>query len=160
MPSHDESKWFLFRRSGYQYTTFFDVYDVQADSIIFRDWLIPTSGSMVLTPDGRYVFYSIPNTIFSGMAPSYFSVFDVEKNRITMLISTVGFIDGFNPVNMPVCDLAMTPDGRWLIAGDGGIGASIGEPTFLIFNIKNMTIEDYVDIPRVHGIYYTCQNSP
>lgn len=160
MPSPDESKWFLFRYSGYQYTAFFDVYDVLADSIIFRDWLIPMAGSMTLTPDGRYLFYSIPNTIYGGDAPSYFTVFDVEKNRIRMLVSTVGFKDGFDPIYMPVGDLAMTPDGQWLIAGDGGGAYSIGAPTFLVFNIKTMAIESYVDIPRVAGLHYTCQNAP
>jgi len=133
MPSHDESKWFLFRRSGYPNITFFDVYDVQADSIIFRDWLIPTSSSMALTPDGRYVFYTVPDTPSDGdpEAPSFFTVFDVEKNRIRMLISTVGFIDGFNPIYMPVGGLAMTPDGQWLIVGEAGSGGSIGAPTFI-----------------------------
>jgi hypothetical protein len=161
MPSHDESKWFLFRRSGWWYITFFDVYDVQADSIIFRDWLIPTSSSMALTPDGRYVFYTVPDTPSDGdpEAPSYFTVFDVEKNRIKMLISTVGFMDGFNPIYMPVGGLAMTPDGQWIIVGEAGSGGSIGATTFIVFNIEAMEIENYMDIQNVAGMYYTCQSA-
>jgi len=162
VPSLDESKWFLLRYSGYLYRAFFDVYDVKTDSIIFRDWLIPTAGSMALTPDGKYLFYTAPGMHIDDDFPaeSNFRVFDVERNRISMLISTVGFIDGFNPVYMPVGDLAMTPDGQWLIVDEAGCGVSIGAPTFIIFNVNAMTIESYEEVPGVVGMFYTCQNAP
>jgi hypothetical protein len=60
VPSLDETKLFLYLNIPGLWHWAFEVYDVAADSIIFRDILIPGGGEIAMTHDGRYVFYTNP----------------------------------------------------------------------------------------------------
>jgi hypothetical protein len=153
LPSPDESKWFLYRKASSWCV--FEVYDVAADSIIFRQYITYGWGEMAVTPDGRYVFFTEAGTFQDGLGKWYFTVFDVDRNRISRLISTTGIKDGLNPAYMPLGELAITPDGRWLVAG-----SVEGVPAFLRFNINTMEIDDYVEIDDNGGLMsYTCQGA-
>ena len=69
-----------------------------------------------------------------------------------MIVSTVGVIDGINPAYMPILELALTPDGNWLIAGE-----AIANQSFVRFNIKTLEIDDYQIITGNGLRSYTCQ---
>jgi hypothetical protein len=67
VPSRGEAKLFLYVRYGSGWCGFL-VYDVVADSMIFSDDLIPGSGEIAITSDGRYVFYTNPG-VHAGEPP-------------------------------------------------------------------------------------------
>lgn len=152
LPSPDESKWLLYRRLSY-YLDRFEVYDVRTDAVIFRDHLYPGYGEMVVTADGQFVFYTQPGPPQRDMnGPPYFTVFDVRHNRIDRLVSVTGMIDGIHPEYLPLGELAITPDGRWLVAGGF-------DPTdcFVVYDIVSMRLITYVQIPNNNLMSYTCQ---
>jgi hypothetical protein len=122
VPSHDNAKWFMYLRIG-TLVSAFEVYDVRADSVIFRTALRPGSGRLVLTPDNRYVFYTNPGGGLIGPPPpSGFSVYDVRANTAREIIDT-SFFDGVYGDSVawwsPPTYLAVTPDGRWLVMMSG-----------------------------------------
>ena len=94
----------------------FAVYDVANDSIIFSDYLNPGNGKLLVTPDGRYVFYSNRGTMTSGPGPPWIYVYDVTRNAPADSISTVGLFDPPHEYGVPIADMCLTPDGRWLVA--------------------------------------------
>jgi DNA-binding beta-propeller fold protein YncE len=155
VPSLDEKKWFLYLK----FSTFgclFAVYDTLTDSIIFRDYLTPGTGDLELTPNGRYVFYTNPGTMLDGPQPPFsFTAYDVEKNEIHRVISTIGVFDEPYDVGVPVGEICITPDGRWLVAIMTG-----GYNYVFAMDIENMNIDRYklgYGI-MLHGL--ACQNSP
>jgi DNA-binding beta-propeller fold protein YncE len=152
LPSPDETKWFLYRQfNAYQHS--FEAYDVQLDSVIFRDYLLPGDGEMVVTPDVHYVFYTQPGPPqmdFTG--PPHFTVFDAWRNRIDRLVSVTGMVDGINPEYLPLNELAITPDGRWLI-----VGGFYPADQFVVFDIATLNLVRLVTIPDNGIRSYTCQ---
>jgi DNA-binding beta-propeller fold protein YncE len=130
IPSHDESKYFLYRVFNDRISTF-HVYDLDLDSLIFRHDFMPGRGSMEMTPDGRYVFYTNPGAMNSDVpAPFHFTAFDVENNEIYKTIETTSprpQQDGQH-----VGRLAITPDGRKLVALNA-IGG-----TFVVVDVASM----------------------
>jgi|GEM_PF-1495621 len=156
IPSQDEERWFVYLYRG-DFTGFFKVYDVETDSIIFSEFITPGGGYMALTPDGKYLFYTNPGgLLFGPPPPSSFTAFDVEANDIYQVISTAGIPDCMPmPEYFPVGEIAITPDGRWLI-GLGAVGC--GGPFLL--NLNTMEIEDCFFWNGKALICLTCQNSP
>lgn len=156
LPSVDQQKWFLYLCCS-DFCSFFEVYDVECDSIIFSEFITPGGGYMALTPDGKYLFYTNPGgLLFGPPPPSSFTAFDVEANDIYQVISTAGIPDCMPmPEYFPVGEIAITPDGRWLI-GLGAVGC--GGPFLL--NINTMEIEDCFFWNGKALICLTCQNSP
>jgi len=65
IPSYDEERWFVYLY-GAGFRSFFKVYDVETDSIIFSEFITPGAGYMALTPDGKYLFYTNPGTLLFG----------------------------------------------------------------------------------------------
>jgi DNA-binding beta-propeller fold protein YncE len=152
IPSADESVWYLYT-FVMTFVYKFEAYDATTDSILFRDWQVPSYGGLAITPDGRYVLYTYGGTQQEGPPiPSEFTVFDTRTNRIKMKVSTVGVKNGIDPDYMPINEMAMTPDGKWLILGD-----SHEQKAFVVFDIEKMEIVRYRSV-RPGTMFYTCQN--
>jgi len=153
VPSIDESKLFLVCHYGMWFSRF-EVYDVVLDSIIFRDLLWSGYNFLKLSPDGKYVFYTEAGNYTDVNGENYFTIYDIERNRIKMKVSTVGIEDGINPEFMALGQMAITPDGKWLV-----IGKALGGPSFIRFNMNTMEIDDYLKgDSSVSYRNYTCQS--
>lgn len=158
VPSIDESKLFLITYYD-MWFNHFEVYDRALDSVIFREWIWNGYNYIELSPDGKYVFYTEGGNEFDVNGSNYFTIYDIERNRIKMKVSTVGVEDGINPEFMVLGQMAITPDGKWLV-----IGESIDCAAFIRFNMTTMQIDDYVQGEiNEFGIYlegyscFTCQ---
>lgn len=156
VPSVDESKWFLYRQDTInQVSYYFEVYNVALDSIIFTDTLVPGLGEIVVSPDGKYVFYTNPGEMYTSPSGP-FTVFDVEKNKIHKTI------EAHTPLHdgLPVGNLAITPDGRKLVAmGKRGTGE------FVIIDVASMEQTEHYylgqeDVNHVDLWNVICQNGP
>jgi hypothetical protein len=152
IPAHDETKLYLSFSLG-TFTSLFAVYDIQADSIIFDHILSPGAGRSVQTPDGRYVFYTNPGTLLDGPPPpSEFYAYDAENNEL-IVINTKGVVEGPLAAWLPMGEVAVTPDGRWLAAAHSG-----GFNHIIALGINAMEITKYVKLGGPRMFYgFTCQ---
>ena len=154
VPSPDESKWFLYLQVEMD-VHIFAVYDVVTDSIVFRDELIPGYGELEITPDGKYVFYTNPGPGLRDPGPPWVTVFDVEANRIQQRISTSDFLPEPYQNGVPIGQLAVTPDGRWLVV------MSARSFAFLFtVNIRTMSISNHINVGHFSLQGLACQNGP
>lgn len=136
IPSHDESKIFMYKIYG-NFTYSFEVYDITLDSIIFFDIQEPGVGEMEITPDGEYVFYTNPgNLLYGPIPPNFIKVYNIYENTSSELPIPI--------TNSPIYDslhiqnLAVSPDGRYMV-GNGFSSAS-----FVVIDINKMkVIDDY-----------------
>ena len=130
-PSQDERRLYLYlhRRNADYY---FAVLDVVLDSITFSEYLTPGPGEVALTPDDRYVFYSNGGSMLYGPGPPYLSVFDTQQQAKLGVISTAGILDPPYDAGVPIRDICVTPDGRWLVAID------MGFPQVMALDIQRM----------------------
>lgn len=151
VPSPDEGKWYLYMRIGADIHFLFAVYDVASDSIIFSHYLTPGHGKILVTPDGRHVFYSNRGTMTSWPGPPWIYVYDVATNSSADSISTVGLFDPPYEYGVPIADMCLTPDGRWLTA--------IGFDHIFAVDVSRMEIADYVFIDASQWLQIvTCQS--
>ena len=110
-------------------------------------------GDMDITPDGRYVFFTEAGDLQDEIGRWYMSVYDVDANRIDRLIPTAGIVDGFKPEALFLCEIAATPDGRWLV-----VGGDLQPFEFVRFNIAEMRFDRYVEMPDAHWLRsFTCR---
>jgi WD40 repeat protein len=149
--SPDAGTMYIIRGGGIYYRTF-EALDVATDSAIFHSYLVPGVGDMVVSTSGKYVFITEAGSIQEADGPLYFTIYDSERNRISSLIPTSGIDDGVNPQYMSLGELALTPDGKWLIVGE-----SIGGPSFIKFNTQTMEIESHI-ITNEGLRNYVCQS--
>jgi hypothetical protein len=122
IPTPDESKLLLYKNVG-SGTFAFEVYEKALDSIIFRDLFRPGYGTLAMTPDGRYAFYTSPGSILMGAYPLLgFKVFDIRANAIDTVIEDPDFFGNreYPYWLAPPTTLAVTPDSRWLGSVGGG----------------------------------------
>ncbi len=155
IPSVDETKWLLYRKLRHDVFAF-EVYDVGIDSLVFSHVFGPGYGDMAMTPDGRYVFYTSPGTLNSDMPPKVeIYVFDIETMRLIDGIPTSSPIQN----GLPVGQLAMTPDGKRLLAlGSRGTGQFITVSTAQLAQDEFYYLGQ-VDVNRVDLYDVYCQNS-
>ena len=114
VPSPDETKWFLYMAT---YThQLFAVYDVEADSIIFSEAMWPGNGDLAVTPNGKYVFYTNPGNMFEGPGDADVSIYNASTNQAEDRVTTTGLFEYPYDGGIPVGQMAVTPDGRWLVA--------------------------------------------
>ena len=131
-PSHDDRLWLLLERSG-SFDYWFEVYDPEADSVIFREYMTPGWGEIDISPDGRYAFYTNPGDLIDGpIAPPTITCYDILLNRIHKVISTE------NLISMPIGSIAITPDGRWLVGNN-----NLGNNLLLTMDMKTMEFVKY-----------------
>jgi hypothetical protein len=92
--------------------SFFEVYDIELDSVIFGHGRCPGMGHLAITPDGRYVAYTRPGNMQGWCtAYPYITIFDVAGNKIDREVFT--FDDSLG-VALAIDELWITPDGRHL----------------------------------------------
>lgn len=118
----NQSKWLIctYWADWMSEVSSFFVYDVNQDSIVYDQLLRPGGSGLVITPDGKQAFYGNPGSVFA-LPPNVerthdFTVFDVELNQINRVVSTLHFVDNLTPEIFPVKYLAVTPDGKYLLA--------------------------------------------
>ncbi|MCX6834141.1 MAG: hypothetical protein NTW07_03240 [candidate division Zixibacteria bacterium] len=144
VPSNDETKLFLYVRYR-TWTCGFEVYDVAADSIIFRDILVPGAGEIAMTSDGKYVFYTNPGvSVTDPPPPGTFTIFDVVKNQIHDTVSAYDYV----PPTWCTCPpntMAVTPDDRWLVMLGG---AGLGQFVMYLYDLRK---EEFVDYQELGG---------
>jgi hypothetical protein len=139
IPTPDESKLLLYKNMGSGVFAF-EVFEKASDSIIFRDIFTPGYGTLAMTPDGRYAFYTSPGSIFMESPPLLgFKVFDIRANAIDTVIEDPDFFreisdDGQGFWMAPPALLAVSPDSRWL-----GIIGGVQTVYFAayLYNIQN-----------------------
>ncbi len=132
VPSVDETKWFLYR-SVALWTYAFEVYDVINDSIIFREILAPGAGSIAISPDGKFAFYTNPgsNAIVLPQPDYSFTIFDIYTNSIDTVIKAPEYFSDTGwggPPNL----LSVSPDGKTL----GILGGNLANIAFYVFDIE------------------------
>ena len=135
IPTPDHEKWLLMSES------MFSVYDVGQDSVIFIERYQPGYGMLAMTEDGRYAFHSNPGIWISDLpAPSEITVFDIEANEIIKRIQTNHIIDVVTPSRVPIDEMAITPDDRWLI------GSVVSGRGLITIDIKTLEPVSYLDL--------------
>ena len=130
VPSLVETKWFLYL-SLYTWTSAFEVYDVALDSIIFREIIVPGYGEMVMSPDGKNIFYTNPGNGSSSPESNGFGIFDVEANAIDTFVTGNGYFSGSN-YSAPPNVMTVTPDNRWLVM----LGGSMALMAIYVYDIE------------------------
>lgn len=148
-PSPDETTWYLLK--GFATHRTFEVYDVASGTVTYSHTLLGGRGEIEITPDGQYLFISEAGVANDGIAPSHFLVYNTVESSLDT-ISTIGCMDGTNPTYMPIDEMAVTPEGKWLVAGEGIMGDS-----FLRLNISSMEIDSYYQFPKGGITTYACQ---
>jgi len=112
MTSPDNRLWFLLLYAGYGIDDF-QVYDREADSIIFGRAMCPGNGYLQITPYGQYVIYSHPGSAFGFCPPyQYLTIFDVTSNTIDREVAT--WADSLMAASA-IGELWITPDGGRLV---------------------------------------------
>jgi hypothetical protein len=154
-PSKDETRLFLYlHRYGFDH--YFAVYDIAADSLIFSEYLWPGFGKLEITPNGRYVFYTNPGTMLgSTPGPPWITVYDVRKNEIHTRISTAGLLDEPDQYGVPLDDICITPDGRWLV-----VLPVKSFPFIFTVDMHTMTITKHLKLGHWMVTGLACQNAP
>lgn len=155
IPSDDESQLFLWYGLG-SCASGFLVYDPHEDSVIFYDYLTPGNGKMILSADGNTVFYTNPGPwldIGCCRAPSEIYAYNVAHNSVRA-ISTLGIIPPPDTLWLPMGELAVTPDNRWVVTANGG-----GWSYLLRLNVQKGEMDAYADITGSRRIVnLTCQS--
>lgn len=154
IPSTDESRLFLWYDIG-SCASAFMVYDLRVDSILYYDYLNPGKGDMLVSPNGRLVYYSNPGPAWSSCfpAPSEIYVCDIASNTSTS-ISTLGIVGSPYEQYLPMGELAITPDNRWLCMAHPG-----GFPFILRYDIRANSLDAYINVGRPRMIFYlACQS--
>ncbi|MEW5993379.1 MAG: hypothetical protein AB1744_03160 [Candidatus Zixiibacteriota bacterium] len=149
-PSPDESKLYLYLMRPVPVSAF-AVRDMVADSFIFYDTITWgwDCGELEPTPDGQYVFYTDPNTFDDAIR-----VYDVQKNQLYTTISVVGVLEEPYLPGIPLRELVVTPDGRWLVAlpAWGKFAVTV--------DIRRMAVVKYARVRPTCLWGLTCQNAP
>lgn len=154
LPSPDENMWYLFRHSSMR-RSFFEAYNTEMDSVIFMEWLFEGRVPLAASPFGRYAFYAEEGK-YGVLGSSHVCVFDIQAGRTTRLINTAGVKDGFEPADMPIGEIVISPDGSWLVAG-----AAYGRNALVRINLQSMQVDRFVPLPDFRRYFsYTCQLAP
>jgi hypothetical protein len=145
IPSCDGRKWFLYLFHG-DYSVF-EVYNVEADSIVFGKAFAPGDGRLAVMPNESRLFYTNPGNMGSLISPPLnFTIFDVQQNAISKVIydTSMFTIGGYY---YPPNEMAVTPDNRWLILRGGDTDAGV----IYLYDIEHDSLtyrQDWGGIPR------------
>ena len=155
VPTNDETK-LLLSTGPTPCSGRFLIYDIVNDSIIYNRLLDAAPNRIVITPDGKYAFATSPGVIRQdcGPPPSSILMFDIEKNVLHEDISTEGLIGDSLHDYLPVDAMAVSPDGKLMIAC-----ASLGGGDFIIFDLSRELIVDRNSVGNRTQLYWAaCQN--
>ncbi len=157
VPNPSERYLYLYLRTG-QCDRAFAVYDTDVDSIVHFHEFTPGQGDLTVTLDGRYVFYSNPGRMIGfgecPIGPWGFHIYDAQSTQAT-LFSTVGIVTGEQSDGFLVGEFALTPDGRWLVAG-----AAEGGNVLLAVDLMEMETRHFIQFEWGRQFRsLTCQKS-
>ena len=134
IPSVDESKLILFL-SVAAWTSAFEVYDVETDSIVYRQFLTPGYGKIAISPDGKYAFFNHTDLAGTGPPPEWppsFSIFDLERNAVDRVVDVgTPYIADSGWFAAPNSMIA-TPDSRWLVI----LGGAMSQEVVYLYDLK------------------------
>lgn len=154
IPSDDEKRLYLWYELG-SCASGFLVYDPSEDAILFYHYLTPGKGEMAMSADRKTVFYTNPGPwldIGCCRAPSEIYAYDVATNS-AKAISTLGVTPPPDTLWLPMGELAVTPDNRWIVTANGG-----GWSYLLRLNLHKGKMDAYADILGSRRIVnLTCQ---
>lgn len=121
--SKDETKLFLYRKWG-TFLCSFDVYDLELDSTVFSEPLVPGGGELARTHDGKSVYFTNPGSLLSGPpAPYSLAVYRIETSAIDTFM-VPGDPCQYGSGRTIFGQIAITADDRWLVATDRiGLGS-------------------------------------
>jgi hypothetical protein len=117
IPSHDQSYWNLYQNVLINPAFAFQVYVVAPDSLPAPKAIPEGWGKMALTPDGDTMCLSNPGLVDSipdGQVVPPLQIFEPVRKRIVEWFTDWSLFSDSNWVAAPN-DLAVTPDGRWLV---------------------------------------------
>ncbi len=155
VPSNDESKLML-SENAFICTGHFLVYDVVKDSMIFDYPVSPGPNRIVVAPDGRYAFVTIPAQMQQDCypPPSLFLMYDIGNNVIHKEVSIEGLF-GDSVCRYCIVDaMAISPDSKTLV-----LCPWQGWGDFLIFDLPTETITTHHLLTRRWLISATCQTA-
>ena len=155
-PSKDETKWFTYSQIGSE-TWLFGVIDLPTDFSIFLHVLVPGQGEFEVTPDEQYIFYTNPGGMFAEWPPPFqVYVYEVAQNRLADSIGTLWVENDSIIEFLTGGDLAITPDGKWLIALSRYGGRAI-----IVIDAATLEVVRYVDLGgSPYLLSATCQMRP
>jgi len=140
-PSKDETKWFNYSEIGFERWVF-GVIDLSLDTSIFVHLLIPGLGEFEVTPDERYIFYTNPGGMIGSLPPPFqIYVYDVMENRLADSIGTLRVENDSVIEYLTGGDIAITPDGKWLVALTRYGGRAI-----IVVDVTTREFVRYVDV--------------
>ncbi len=117
------------------------VYDLERDSVLFVDRLLPGGGMVRLSPDGRYAFYNDPGGIIGGTIGFQMKAFDIESCEVVLEITTNTTFDDSLPLYYLATEwMEVSPDSRWL-----ALLETQARMQMLLFDIENMELVDYAE---------------
>ena len=147
----DGNKWLMYSLRSFS-LHFFWVYDVALDSVIYEHFLITGYGQVAVSGDSRYAFYSNPgrDAVLTGNDSLY--IYDIENNRLDETVEIYFTLDSL-PMPIPVGQMVVTPDNRWLIGKDNGFSGVGGQ---VIFSL-DIEKKEAVDIHNIgfHNVALT-----
>ncbi len=155
VPSIDESKLML-SENAFICTGHFFVYDVVKDSMIFDYPVNPGPNRIVVSPDGRYAFVTIPAQMSQVCAipPLLFLMYDIENNVLHKEVSIEGLFGDSECRYCIVDAMAISPDGKTLV-----LCPWQGWGDFLVFDVPTETIKTHHLLTRHWLTSATCQNA-
>ncbi|MEP0827134.1 MAG: hypothetical protein HRF51_01295 [bacterium] len=122
--SIDERILFVLSYSANRNQGFFEVYDIDNDTLAFQHELVTPYGHLDVTPDGNYaVFAEIQG--FIGLpedppSPRTVNIYDARNLRMKTIIPTYG-VDPAHPDGLAQYKFVITPDSKWYISSGEGI---------------------------------------
>ncbi len=160
IPSPDESYWYLYLANGFCISRF-QKYSPVFGRVIQEEKLLPGSGEIDISPDGRFVFYSAPGPTFipalyrcDPPKPAFY-VYDARYNR-KIEIPTDSIIEEPVPEDMFVKEMEITPDGKWLVAIDARWASAVAA-----VDLATLTVSKCLRLKGARSFYsLTCQKLP
>lgn len=119
--SADEREVYLYRQWGT--SAQFQVYDRNADSVVFRAPLSPGMGQLLLPRGSHKVLINNPGNRLFTSGPYTFAEYDTRTRQFTSY-RIAGGCDEYMEWAIPA-DIAVTPDGRWLLGADFASGMGL-----------------------------------
>ena len=121
------------------------LYDPATDSLVTLGDEAWYGSYLTMTPDGRYLF---PSTPYNPMGPGLttLDVFDLSANEPAYSIDIKSHLDPLGEqLLVGVGRMAVTPDGRWLVAHGALSSAQI-----MLFDLEKKDIVDYRNLGWNH----------
>jgi hypothetical protein len=118
-PTIDDSELLIYYRVG-TFEWAFGIFDLSLNMLVSYDLQQPGNGTFAMTPDGSRAYYGSPGDL-SYPGNSLLTEYDIDASRVIKRINMKGLIEEFEPYETPVGEIAVSPDGLWLLGHIGPI---------------------------------------